>query len=80
MAKLPKKLKRQAKRDIRASGKVEKVSKTVRKYAFKAGDLVVYQGKQVLVLKDEHKGFYLIMTSEGQEWAKGSRLRPVREI
>ena len=80
MAKLPRKLKRQVKRDIKASGHSEKVSKSTRKYAFKAGDLVVYEGKQVLVLKDEHKGFYLVMTADGQQWAKGSRLRPVREI
>ena len=80
MAKIPSKLKRKVKREIRASGRSEKVRKSTKKYAFKAGDLVTYEGKQVLVLKDENGGHYLVMTAEGQMWAKGSRLRPLREI
>ena len=80
MAKIPKKLKRQVKRDIRASGKTESVKKAVKKYAFKAGDLVMYEGNQVLVLKDEENGYYLIMTAHGQSYARAARMRPIREI
>ena len=80
MARIPKKLKQQAKRDIRSTGSKEKMQKTVIKYAFEPGDLVEYDGKHVLILKEEESGWYIIMSDEGQSWGKASKMRKIREI
>ena len=80
MAKIPRKLKRQVKRDVKSYGNTEKIKKAQTVYAFSPGDLVMYNGYQGLIIKEDDRGYYLIMTSNGQEWGKGSRIRKIRDI
>jgi hypothetical protein len=79
MAKIPSKFKRKLKMNIRnhdVSGSLEKFIQT---WAFKVGDMVEYEGKSALVIKEERNGHFLLMNHMGTHWRRAAKIRALRK-
>tara|TARA_Y100000593_G_C4145354_1_gene254337 strand:+ start:224 stop:484 length:261 start_codon:yes stop_codon:yes gene_type:complete len=79
MAKIPSKLKRQLKRNIRKQDITGSLEKYTRKWAFNVGDMVEYEGETALVVKDESNGYFLLMNHKGTHWRRAAKIRTLRK-
>ena len=79
MSKIPSKLKRKLKMNIKnhdVSGSLEKFTRT---WAFNVGDMVEYEGESALVVKEERNGHFLLMNHMGTHWRRAAKIRSLRK-
>ena len=75
MAKIPRKFKRQLRKNIsnnEVSGSLDKFKQT---WAFGVGDVVEYEGERAIVV-EVRGAHFLLMNRLGTNWRRGSKIRP----
>jgi hypothetical protein len=79
MAKIPPRLKRQLKKNIRNQDITGSLEKFTQKWAFNVGDMVEYEGQSALVVQNERNGYFLLMNHMGTHWRRAAKIRALRK-
>ncbi len=79
MAKIPLRLKRKLRNNIKNHDTSGSLDKFTRKWAFNVGDMVEYGGETALVVQNEKNGYFLLMNHMGTHWRRAAKIRALRK-
>jgi len=71
------KMKRQLRKSIKNNEITGSLDRYRQTWTFNIGDMVEYDGEHALVVNEDSRGYFLLMNHMGQNWRRGSKIRPI---